>query len=92
MSNQLTFTYQDYLDNWAEHFGEDETEAEYGYWSCGQHIPTTVKKLSKEEFEQHLKACNETLIAFDIALKANDDPGMDTALARSFPHEIVLLI
>lgn len=91
MPHLLTFTYQDYLENWEDHFG-DADSADYPYLSYGEYVPYTVKKLSEQEFNAHLKNCNDCLIAFDVALKANDDPGMGAALASSFPSELALLI
>lgn len=88
---QLDLTYQDYIENWESQYGDDE-EADTYILAHGVRIPTKVSRLSEEEFQEHLKEMNNALVAFDVALKANDDQGMESALRSSFPHEVALLI
>jgi hypothetical protein len=85
------FTHQSYLGHWEAHFG-DADEGEYGFYTRGQRIPHTVRKLTPEEFEGHLEGMKAADAAFDQAMEAEDHEGMAQALANGFPHELALLI
>ncbi len=84
-------TYQDYLDNWSAHFGE-ETTGEYGFWNGGRYYPRTVHRLSEEEFNQHQSALDAASAQFQTALESHDQDGMQAALSESLPHELALII
>lgn len=84
-------TYQNYLANWEQTFGDVES-AEYWYWNHGQQEPYKAVKLSEQEFNEHLEKLNQAQIEFDDALKHDDDAGMGFALQCSFPHELALLV
>jgi hypothetical protein len=91
MSIYDDFTYQSYLDIWEAHFG-DADEGEFGFYTRGQRIPHTVRRLTPEEFEEHLEGMKAADAAFDQAMEAEDHEGMAKALADGFPHELALLI
>lgn len=88
---KINMTYQDYLNNWDNTFSSDDDQ-EYWYWDRGQQVPYTAEKLTEEQFSEHLQSLNSAVLEFDGALKSEDDDGMGLALARSFPHELALLI
>lgn len=84
-------TYQDYLDNWHDHYGDDDT-GEYGYYRYGKHFPYTVHRLSEEEYNLHIKSVDECGERFEEARLRKDGDEMDRLLAESFPHELELLL
>jgi len=86
-----SYTYTDYLAQWAELFG-DVDSADFGWWRGKQRVPYIVHKLSEVEFQEHLTKLNQASDDFEVAAQAGNDIEMDNALSASFPHELALLI
>ncbi len=84
-------TYQQYLDNWEQMFG-DELTGDYGYYRRGVRVPYRVHQLTLEEFNQHLEALQQANAEFKKAHVASDDTAMGNALAAALPHELALLV
>jgi hypothetical protein len=62
--------YQDYLDNWDDHFG-GENEGDFIWFSYGQQRVTPYRKMNKREFDQCISKFNEYFVQLDKMSKKN---------------------
>lgn len=85
------YTYDEYLETFEDMFG-DVDEADYHYWKHGKKVPCVIKRLTFQQFTEHVAACDKYSAAWDAAYKADDGAAMDAVLDESFPHELVLLL
>lgn len=84
-------TYAEYLENWANHFGDDLT-GNYSSWHYGKERKNQVRKLSQAEFNEHMKALDSAMEKYNAGLKAGNKQQIEQALIESLPHEVALLL
>jgi len=89
------YTYQEYLDVWEEHFG-DETTGEITSWHSGVSRQNIVHRLSRRQFQQSLAIVGRNGRWIDKELKKpfeeQDGQWVDKLFAESFPHELRLFM
>jgi hypothetical protein len=85
------YTYEQYLEKWESLYGEAE-QGESLPTICGKLTPVVLPKLRVREFLFHLSEFERLNTEFgefgrDVPLE-----DIDSNLAESFPHELVLLV
>ncbi len=85
------YTYDKYLEEWNSRFGEFQS-TELFYSSHGVMLPITINRLSPEMFEQTKIKLRNLQEEFDFSSRMNDSEGMEKALLKMIPYQLVLLL
>jgi hypothetical protein len=69
MSN---YTYDQYLETWRDHFGDDTLQGEFEFWHFGQRKTRILPKMSEAQFTSAVRKCDELGAEIDRLQKRPD--------------------
>ncbi len=91
-----TYTYQDYLETWDDHHGE-ENQGEFFYWNQGIRRSKRLSRMTETQFNHAIAEVDRLGSIIDELQKRPDygenaelDNKVDALLSESFTYELAL--
>jgi uncharacterized membrane protein YfbV (UPF0208 family) len=91
------YTYDQYLETWKDHFGDDTLQGEFEFWHLGQRRAKILPKMSEAQFIDAVSKCDELGAEIDALQKRPDyatndevDHRVKQLLEQSFEYELPL--